>query len=74
MKIIIVGCGNVGATLTEQLSKENHDVTIIDTRSTVPVIIVFAIPKDTAKTISPTASSRATMGKSKSVRGPFALY
>ena len=32
MKIIIVGCGNVGATLTEQLSKENHDVTIIDTR------------------------------------------
>ncbi len=32
MKIIIVGCGNVGATLTEQLSKENHDITIVDTR------------------------------------------
>ncbi len=32
MKIIIVGCGNVGATLAEQLSKEGHDITVIDTR------------------------------------------
>lgn len=32
MKIIIVGCGNVGATLAEQLSTEGHDITIIDTR------------------------------------------
>lgn len=32
MKIIIVGCGNVGATLAEQLSKEKHDITVIDTR------------------------------------------
>jgi len=30
MKIIIVGCGNVGATLAEQLSREGHDITIID--------------------------------------------
>lgn len=30
LKIIIVGCGKVGATLTEQLSKEGHDITIID--------------------------------------------
>ena len=30
MKIIIVGCGNVGITLVEQLSKEGHDITIID--------------------------------------------
>ena len=30
MKIIIVGCGNVGATLAEQLSKEKHDITVID--------------------------------------------
>ena len=30
MKIIIVGAGKVGYTLSEQLSKENHDVTIID--------------------------------------------
>ena len=30
MQIIIVGCGNVGATLTEQLSKEGHNITVID--------------------------------------------
>lgn len=30
LSIIIAGCGKVGATLTEQLSKEGHDVTIID--------------------------------------------
>lgn len=30
LTIIIVGCGKVGATLTEQLSKEGHDITIID--------------------------------------------
>lgn len=30
MKIIIVGCGNVGRTLTEQLSYEGHDITVID--------------------------------------------
>ena len=32
MKIIIVGCGNVGTTLAEQLSTEGHDITVIDTR------------------------------------------
>ena len=31
MQIIIVGCGNVGATLTEQLSKEGHNIAVIDT-------------------------------------------
>lgn len=30
MQIIIVGCGNVGVTLTEHLSGEGHDITIID--------------------------------------------
>ena len=30
MRIIIVGCGKVGATLVEQLEKEGHDITIID--------------------------------------------
>lgn len=30
LTIIIVGCGKVGATLVEQLSKEGHDITIID--------------------------------------------
>lgn len=33
MQIIIVGCGNVGTTLTEQLSKEGHNITVIDTES-----------------------------------------
>lgn len=30
LKIIIVGCGKVGTTLVEQLSKEGHDITVID--------------------------------------------
>lgn len=30
MKIIIVGCGKVGLTLAEQLTKEKHDVTVVD--------------------------------------------
>ena len=30
LKIIVVGCGKVGATLVEQLSREGHDLTIID--------------------------------------------
>ncbi len=30
MKIVIVGCGNVGATLAEQLSSEAHNITVID--------------------------------------------
>lgn len=35
MQIIIVGCGNVGSTLAEQLSKEGHNIIIIDTKSEV---------------------------------------
>ena len=30
LKIIIVGCGKVGQTLVAQLSKEGHDITLID--------------------------------------------
>lgn len=30
LSIIIVGCGKVGATLVEQLSREGHDITVID--------------------------------------------
>lgn len=30
MNIIIVGCGKVGASLTEQLYKEGHDITVVD--------------------------------------------
>lgn len=33
LNIIIVGCGKIGATLIEQLSKEGHDITIIDKNS-----------------------------------------
>ena len=35
MRIIVVGCGNVGLTLTEQLSKEGHNITIIEEKSSV---------------------------------------
>lgn len=31
MKIIIVGCGKVGCALAKQLSKEKHNITVIDT-------------------------------------------
>lgn len=34
MNIIIVGCGKVGQTLTEQLVREGHDITIVDTDET----------------------------------------
>lgn len=30
LNIIIVGCGKVGATIIEKLSKEGHDITIVD--------------------------------------------
>lgn len=33
MNIIVVGCGKVGMTLVEQLSSENHDITVIDKES-----------------------------------------
>ena len=39
MNIIIVGCGKVGATLAEQLSKEGHDIVVVDTKS-APVISI----------------------------------
>ncbi|MCR4728030.1 MAG: Trk system potassium transporter TrkA [Lachnospiraceae bacterium] len=31
MQIIIVGCGNVGGSIARQLSKEGHNLTVIDT-------------------------------------------
>lgn len=33
MQIIIVGCGKVGAVLTKELSREGHNVTVIDTKA-----------------------------------------
>ena len=35
LSIIIVGCGKVGHTLTEQLVAEGHDITIVDTNERV---------------------------------------
>ena len=35
LNIIIVGCGKVGHTLTEQLVDEGHDITVIDTSNRV---------------------------------------
>jgi trk system potassium uptake protein TrkA len=35
MRIIVVGCGNVGLALTQQLSKEGHDITVIEEKSQV---------------------------------------
>ena len=32
MKIIIVGCGQVGRTLADELNREDNEVTIIDRR------------------------------------------
>ena len=40
MQIIIVGCGNVGRTLTEQLSKEGHNITVIEEDSDVSQNVV----------------------------------
>lgn len=33
MNIVIVGCGKVGSVLAEQLSKEKHEVTVIDSNA-----------------------------------------
>jgi trk system potassium uptake protein TrkA len=35
MYIIVVGCGNVGQTITQQLSKEGHNITVIEEKSSV---------------------------------------
>ncbi|MBR5225905.1 MAG: Trk system potassium transporter TrkA [Clostridia bacterium] len=47
-RIIIVGCGKVGHTLTDQLAREGHDITIIDTseqviRSVADVVDVMGV-------------------------------
>ena len=33
MKIIVVGCGRVGAELAQSMSRANHDVTIVDVKA-----------------------------------------
>ena len=43
LNIIIVGCGKVGATLVEQLSKEGHDITVIDKKQSVYRILPICL-------------------------------
>ena len=55
LRIIIVGCGKVGHTLTEQLVREGHDVTIVDTservvRDTTDAFDVMGIQGNGAET------------------------
>lgn len=35
MRIVIIGCGKIGMTLVESLSKEDHDITVIDSSARV---------------------------------------
>ena len=35
MKVVVVGCGKVGESITEQLCQEKHDVVIIDDKASV---------------------------------------
>ena len=35
MKIIVVGCGKIGATIVESLVAEGHDITAIDNNAVV---------------------------------------
>ena len=35
LQIIVVGCGKVGHTLVEQLTREGHDLTVVDTQAQV---------------------------------------
>ena len=48
--------------------------TKMESMSNAPVFMALAAPKLTAKTTSPTAASRATIGSSRSTSGPLALY
>ena len=43
LNIIIVGCGKVGIALIEQLSKEGHDITIVD-NSSLRVVYETIVP------------------------------
>ena len=47
---------------------------MMETIFALPAEIAFAMPNETEKSTRPTASSRATTGKSVDVTGPFALY
>ena len=40
MQIIVVGCGNVGLKLIQQLSREGHNITVIEEKSSVVQTVV----------------------------------
>lgn len=54
MKIIIVGCGKVGYSLVEQLSVENHDITVVD------------IKEDNVRSITDALDAMGVIGNSAS--------
>lgn len=35
MNIIVVGCGKIGSSIVSELTKENHDITVIDTDNAI---------------------------------------
>ena len=51
MNIIIVGCGRIGSTLVEELSGENHDISIIDEKADVVVNTDYKTVEEIAEEI-----------------------
>ena len=58
MKIIISGAGKIGMTLAQQLTKEGHDLTIIDQRRSV---LEVAQERFDAMTLSGNCAYRTTL-------------
>lgn len=58
MKIIVAGCGKIGMTLAQQLTKEGHDLTIIDERRSV---LDLAQDRFDTMTISGNCAYRTTL-------------
>ncbi|RPE46620.1 trk system potassium uptake protein TrkA [Streptomyces sp. Ag109_O5-1] len=44
MRVVIVGCGRVGATLAAQLAAEGHDVRLVDRRPTADRLLPAGFP------------------------------
>lgn len=58
MRIIIAGCGKIGMTLAQQLTKEGHDLTIIDKRRSV---LELAQERFDAMTLAGNCAYRTTL-------------
>ncbi len=65
MKIIIVGDGKVGSALSENLSREGHDITIIDSRKDVLEKSMESIDVNTIKGNGTSASVLTRAGADK---------